>query len=231
HYTEKPLILPHFVAWGDRPPNPQRTFARADFGFAEDDHLYFCPMTLQKLHPDFDAALARILALDPKGRIVLVKDLSGPHRLNRLQARLKQHLGAAYERVAFLPWLDADRFASVIAFSNVILDPFPFGGGTTFYQTCAAGTPFVTLPGTFMRGRVGLGFATLLGMPELAAKDAEDYAQKAVAIACDASHRDALRQKMLAANDILSGDTGISTALAEMLAGLTKPARLQAGAA
>lgn len=231
HYTEKPLILPHFVAWGDRPAAPKKTYTRADFSLNDGEHLYFCPMTLQKLHPDFDLALKAILAGDVKARIVLVKDLGGPHRLSRLQARLTKNLGDAYSRVTFLSWMNADELAAVVGFSNVILDPFPFGGGTTFYQTCAIGTPFVTLPTTYMRGRVGLGFTTLLNMPELVATDADDYAAKAIRIASDAAYRSALRERMLASNDPLYGDTGATKALAEALANLAQPAQMQAGAA
>jgi cell division protein FtsZ len=45
---------------------------RKDLGLPENVRLYGCPQTLFKLHPDFDAVLAKILLQDPKGYIVLI---------------------------------------------------------------------------------------------------------------------------------------------------------------
>ena len=103
-----------------------------------------------------------------------------------------------------MPWItDWNDFASLNRAADVILDPFHFGMGTTAITTCAVGTPFVTKPSQFMRGRVGLFFATLLEVTECAASNTEDYAQKAVAIASDPILRGNIQTKIYANDHLL----------------------------
>jgi predicted O-linked N-acetylglucosamine transferase (SPINDLY family) len=54
-----------------------------------------------------------------------------------------------------------------------------------------------------MRGRVGLFYAKLMDVMECVAKDAEEYAQKAVAIASNSVLREGIQTKILANNRIL----------------------------
>ena len=45
---------------------------RSDFGLTEDTHIYLCPQTLFKFHPDFDEPLAEILRRDRMGQLALI---------------------------------------------------------------------------------------------------------------------------------------------------------------
>ena len=87
--------------------------------------------------------------------------------------------------------------------ADVVLDPFHFGIGSTAIATCSVGTPFVTKPGEFMRGRVGLFYCRIMDLMECVALDTEDYARKAVAIANDRGLRDSLKAKILKNNHAL----------------------------
>ena len=62
HYTERLVRLPRLNVCLARPQRggPPRT--RSHFGLPEDAHVYACPQMLFKFHPDFDAALAGVLA-------------------------------------------------------------------------------------------------------------------------------------------------------------------------
>ncbi|MBN8530417.1 MAG: tetratricopeptide repeat protein [Alphaproteobacteria bacterium] len=223
HYSETLLTIPEFTAWGIRPRLPEPWLDRKHFGISEEDRLYFAPMTLQKLHPDNDAVFKKILERDPKARIVLVKDANNPHWHGLLGNRLAEHLGEALAaRVTFLDWMSHDEFLSALHFADVLLDPLCFGGGTTFYLIAATGTPFITLPTSYMRGRVGMAFANLLGMPEMIARDEENYVAQAIAIASDTAKRQSLREKMLANNAALYGDTGTVASLQALFMGLAK---------
>jgi predicted O-linked N-acetylglucosamine transferase (SPINDLY family) len=148
-------------------------------------------MTLQKLHPDFDIALDRILQLDPSGHIILFEDRSIKEWKLSLVRRFQKTIDPSLQsRIHFLPWIvDGEVFSALLATADVILDSFHFGIGTTTIMTCAVGTPFVTKPGRFLRGRGGLWCCKLLDVEECIAVDTEDYAQKAVLIATNQNVR------------------------------------------
>src|SRR5262249_16872625 len=75
HYTEKLIRLPTLATYYKRPELSEPGRSRRDFQLDEAKHLYVCPQTLFKLHPDFDPLLAEILRRGPPGR---PPPLSGP---------------------------------------------------------------------------------------------------------------------------------------------------------
>jgi predicted O-linked N-acetylglucosamine transferase (SPINDLY family) len=104
----------------------------------------------------------------------------------------------------FLPWIfDYADFISANVAADVVLDPFHFGIGSTIIATFAVGTPIVTKPGEFLRGRAGLVYCNMLGLLECIAEDTEEYARKAVEIASDQRLRETIKTKILANNHVL----------------------------
>ena len=208
HYSEKLVRLPIRPAYFERPHLPAIFKTRKDLGLPEYGRIYTCPMKLQKIHPDFDAAITRILQLDSDGYVVLFEDQTHTNWKALLEKRMQQTLPEKVRnRVLFLPWVhDSADFISLNKASDVVLDPFHFGIGTTAIATYSVGTPVVTLPGEFLRGRIGLQFCKLLEVPECVASDPEDYARKAVAIASDPVLREEIKSKILANNSILFGN-------------------------
>lgn len=80
---------------------------------------------------------------------------------------------------------------------DVLLDPFPFGGGATTYDAIAVGTPIVTLPGEWMRGRVTAGCWRQIGIDSLIATDQEAYFRRAIEIAKNPESRQDLTRQIL----------------------------------
>jgi protein O-GlcNAc transferase len=171
---------------------------RAAFGLPADKCLYFCPQTLFKFHPRFDAMLAGIMERDPDGLVLLLKDRS-EHRTRQLAARLTSALGANAGRIVWMNRMPRDRFYTLLALSDVVLDTPYFSGGNTTIQSLALGLPTVTLASPHVRGRITIGWMKILETPELIARDGEDYADIAVAAGRDKSFQEGLR-KRLAAN-------------------------------
>jgi len=204
HYSEKLVCLPFGMFYFERPVLPATFKSRKELGLPEEGRIYSCPMVLQKIHPDFDEAIARILQLDDDGYVIMFQDRMRTTWMELLEKRFDRTIpDNVRNRVKFLPWVqDNFDFLGIIAASDVILDPFHFGVGSTLIATFAVGTPLVTCPGEFMRGRVGLLHCTLLDILECVATDTEDYVQKAVAIATDQSLRKRIRTKILEKNHI-----------------------------
>ena len=85
---------------------------------------------------------------------------------------------------------------------DIVLDPFPFPGGTTTAECLWMGVPVLTLPGENFLSRQGLGLLMNAGLPEWVATNTDDYVARALAHAGDlerlARLRNGLRQQVLA---------------------------------
>ena len=188
HYSERLVRLPGTTLHYARPRLPARLKPRSAFGLPDDAHLYVCPQSLFKIHPDFDRALVDLLRRDPKGLVVL---LSGRDR--NLDALLRRRLAAAGADVAarfrFLRQMPLPDFLSLVACSDVMLDPLHYSGGNTSLEAFALGTPIVTWPGAFMRGRHTHGFYRLMGLDDCVARDHAHYVDLALDLASQPDRR------------------------------------------
>lgn len=199
HYSERLVALDPGIAMYEKPRLPATFKDRGALGLPTNGALYVCPMMLQKIHPDFDIAVAEILARDPEGHVIFFAHSSAGWE-HPLRARLDRRLDEAKRmRLHFLPWVrNRDDFAAINHHASVVLDPFHFGIGSTAITTFAVGTPVVTWPANFLRGRVGLVYARLLDLPECVAESQQDYPALAVRIAHDPVLRASLSERILA---------------------------------
>ncbi|MBF0294304.1 MAG: glycosyltransferase [Magnetococcales bacterium] len=182
---------------------------RSAYGLPTSGHLYGCPQSLYKLHPEFDAVLAEIVREDPTGHIVLVA-ADNPIWQDALRARWNaRHPGLA-QRVLFLPRMTRTRFIGLMANMDVLLDPIHFGSGNTFYEAMAIGTPVITWPGEFMRCRIVAGGYRQMGMtdPPVANRVAE-YAALALSFAQDKPRRRAFQRELAEKRAALFVDAGM----------------------
>lgn len=202
HYSEKLILLDHLPAYYYRPKLNGPLRSRTELGLPEGRHIYLCPQSLFKFHPDFDALLAEILRNDVNGVIGIVQ-AGHPSWNATLAERFNQSMGQLAKRVVWIPRLKQEDFLHLLASSEVMLDPLHFGGGNTSYEGLGVGTPVVTLPSQFMRGRVTLGCYQQLGIMDCVAKDAQHYVELANRLVRDAEYREDLRQRILAAGDRL----------------------------
>lgn len=202
HYSERLVLLDRPLYYFDQPELPACMKSRAELGLPATGRLYMCPMRLQKLHPDFDAAIHGILRRDMGGFVVLFEDVLLPFGRQLITERLARSIPAdLMSRVLFLPWLtEIGDFMSAVATADVIIDPFHFGIGSTSAVTSAVGAPVVTMTGEFMRGRVGTAYCRMLGVEECIVGDLESYVRVACAVANDAALRADIKYKILKNN-------------------------------
>ena len=171
-YSEKLLRLDGFSTCVAK---PEEIAGLPDKDYSPGQRIV-CPQSLFKYHPDFDAILGGILRSLPDAEIQLI-DGSHPAWSALLQKRLIRSLSDVSDRIQILPRLNREAFAELLRAADVILDTPHFCGGMTTYQALAAGTPVVTLPGDYMRGRLGLGLYRQMQMTDCVAEDAADYVE------------------------------------------------------
>lgn len=202
HYTERLVQLAGPPTYMTRPTVDRQAVTRPS---PSDATLYVCPMMLQKVHPDFDPAIGEILRRDERGRVIFFRD--DRRRWHEpLARRLAAALPDVIDRVHFIEPIPPEQFAGFLSAADVLLDTFHFGAGTTSYIALAAGTPIVTWPSEFMRGRVLLGCLQTLDLDETVARDAEDYVARAVRLGTDRQWQAHVRARIAERADAIFDD-------------------------
>lgn len=208
HYTERLVRLPQIAVYVEPTEPPAEPVSRAALGWSEDTHYYVCPMMLQKLHPDFDGALAGILRRDPQGEVVLFADAARPVWQRQLEERFARTMPDVADRVAFRPFAPQHEFLSILLAADCVLDPFHFSGGVTSYIALALGVPLATLPGDQFRSRMTAGMYWQAGVTDCIARSPEHFVELAVAFGTDPAARAAFRSKIVAAHSALFATRG-----------------------
>lgn len=190
-YTEKLIRFPRASSCYQPVIIPAELGSKSVFGLPEGKTLYGCLQTLFKMHPDFDQILYDIVKNDPDGILVFIEG-TNPDWIRHLKKRWQCTHPLLLERSIFLPSMNLNKFMQLNAHMDVLLEPIHFGGGNTFYEAMAFGTPYVIWPGKFMRGRVMYGMYKQMGMLDVDAvvrapvvDKLEDYAPMAVKLGKD----------------------------------------------
>ena len=205
-YSERLICLSQFPSYYEPPRNLGLMKNRKDLKLPENVRLYGCLQTLFKLHPDFDAILAKILVRDPNGYIVLIGGKGKiKYWLEALKKRWAKNFSVLNERVLFTKNLSLLEFISLCNCMNVLLDPLYFGGGNTILEAMTVGTPTVTLPDTYLRTNVAKAVYKQMKISEPPiAQSSKEYIDLAIKLAQDSKENYSLRKKLkIAANKYL----------------------------
>lgn len=208
HYSEQLVRLSRLNVCLARPRRHGARRSREHFQLPERAHVYACPQMLFKFHPAFDEALAGILKRDPDA-IVVTLDAKYPEWKQLLSERWQRQMPDMAERIRFLPKMPRSDFLELLAVSDVMLDPFPFGGGHTSYEALSLGLPVVTLPGDLLRGRLAYAMYQQMGYTDLVAANTDDYVRLAVQLATDAAFHSSVRKAIEDSCDVLFEDRKI----------------------
>lgn len=208
HYQEQLVLLPH-LGTNYRRPERATAISRSELGLPENHPVYLAPHGPVKLQSTFDDLLAGIARLDPQSRFVMFEG-SAPALTARLRRRMQlcfDEQGLDLERhMIWLPHVPVERFRSVLAAGDVLLDSPGFSGGNTSLDAIAQGLPLVTLPGASMRSRQSAAMLNICGAGELVATTPQDYIDRALHVATDSAYAAKLRQRLLDAGAALFND-------------------------
>ena len=233
HYTERLVALPNLGVC-TQPLQPE--VVAPDFAslhLPTDQPLLLCPGTPFKYTPQGDAALAAIAArlqARGSGRLVFFRS-HRPAMSAQVEQRMRKSFakaGVDYDRtVAWVPTLNRGRFFGLMQRSTAMLDTIGFSGFNTALQALEAGLPVVAFEGEFMRGRLASGPLRHLGLDELVATTAEQYADIALRLVEDANWHAHLEREIAQRRHALFFDQAPVRALEDALfdaAGVARPA-------
>ena len=216
HYAECLVRLPGAPTYYDRPELPKNLKTRAEIGLPQNRSLYFCAQTLFKIHPEMDNWLGEILRLDPEGYLLVPAGFT-PGLSDRLKARFERSIPDVVDRVQFLPAMSHMDFMNVLSISDVSLDTRPFGGGNTSWQAIGAGTPMLTWPGRFLRGRYTAALYQLMDIQEPVVDSGEEYVSRAVRFAKDCDFQRHVLERIAERSESIFCDMCHVNALSEFI--------------
>lgn len=178
HYREQLVCLPGLGACPTLPTTPPKAV-----GSGASEPVLLCTQNLSKLTPEFDQAVCQILQ-GSNARLQLMDRIPvlSERYLQRLIPQL-QALGIAENRVVLVPARDYTQFLELIAQADLVVDSPWFSGGATSLDCLAVGTPVLSWQAPYARGRQTAAMLGILGLAqELVARDAADFAERALAL-------------------------------------------------
>lgn len=183
-------------------------------------HITFgCFNNTAKLNEEVLDVWARILSAVPDSRLILKwRTFNDDHLREQVTGAFVERGIAAHRIELRGPSFHADLLKEY-ADIDIALDPFPFTGGLTSCEALWMGIPIVTWPQSRVVSRQTFAILSAIGLPELAAQDAEDYVRIAAGLACNQEQlrglRGTLREKMQ--QSPLCDVTGFTRTLEEAL--------------
>lgn len=195
---EKLLHLPSRLVWG---PGEGQPPVAATPCLAGRPFTFGSFNSLRKMNAPLLDCWAGILRAVPGSRLrmghvdsaLFEKDFR-----DRLQAA-----GVDANRLEILPTMAMDAYLAAHDGIDLLLDSFPYNGGTTTALGLWQGVPVLTLAGRYGSHRLGASLLLQLGLEELVAPSVDEYVARAVALAGEPeklqSWRTSLRERIKAA--------------------------------
>ena len=154
-----------------------------------------------KMNDPVVACWARILNKIPDSRLYLnSRNLLDQAYRKSIIARYAAH-GIAENRLVLEA--TSGRAAALASYNqiDIALDPFPYPGGTSSYESLWMGVPIITMRGSNYLSHLGESIMQHAGLADWIAVDEDDYVAKAIYHAADLPHlatlRAGLRQQVL----------------------------------
>jgi protein O-GlcNAc transferase len=196
HFSEKIWHLPDTRLCFTPPQNAPDV---APPPFVRHGHITFgCYQNLAKLSDGVLAAWGKILAELPDARLRLqARPLGYPQEREYLSQRCAKH-GIDFARIDIHGESTRENYLASHAEVDMILDTFPFPGGTTTCEALWMGVPTVTVAGDRMLARQGASLLSAAGLNDWIAGDQDDYIARAIARAGDRDGLSRLRKRLRA---------------------------------
>ena len=197
-YTERVMRLPSFQANDRRRTASATKPSRAELGLPEGALVYCCFNNTYKLTPSqFDAWMHILQQVE--GSVLWLLGDTPSTQLN-LQSRAEA-AGVHTERLVFADRAPYADYLARYPCADLFLDTFPFNAGTTASDALWMGLPLLTYSGQSFASRMAGSLLHAVGLPELVARDIDDYTAMAVALGKDRQRLGELRDRLKANRD------------------------------
>jgi predicted O-linked N-acetylglucosamine transferase (SPINDLY family) len=172
HYSEKLILLDSLCTSYNNPIlkyNINLFKKRYEFGFTDEVIIYFCAQSLFKFNPLFDDYIIDILQKNQKSILIILNNDSKTQVLKRYNNK------NITNRIHIFPMMQHFLYMNLIYISDIILDPYPFGGCNSSLEAFSMNKVVVTHESDMINGRFTSGFYKKMGLNNLICKTKKDY--------------------------------------------------------
>lgn len=199
HYSEKLYLMNSLSTYYYQPikmllPHNYVFKSRKDFGLDDRMIVYCCIQSSFKISEEFEKMMNGILKSNPNARILM--STNKPF-CNSQVKRLHNLMGESdYKKLLFYPALNISSYINILKLSDVMLDPYPFGGCNTSLEAFDMNIPVVTMPTKYLNGRFTFGMYKKMGFIDMVADSAENYVKIAIKAGTDVRWREMIKEKI-----------------------------------
>ena len=147
-------------------------------------NIYLCGQSLFKYNQEYlKKGILPILENDPKSLIIFINTLSNAHKgfTDDFNIMLNNIFVSKYkERILLLPKLTHVDYCSLLKFSNVVLDSYPYGGGITSFETICMDNAMVYMNDTNLKGRLTHTLFNTMHVTNGSCKNYKTFVEKAI---------------------------------------------------
>ena len=187
HYAEKPMVLPSSFWCYDPMGSGDGTLADKPPAEGNGFVTFACVGNIAKISTEVMGWWVRILDAVPGSRLAIRSiNFEDPNAKAAMIQRMTDH-GFDMTRVDMLDAQGGVDYFNSYNEIDIILDTYPFNGGTTTCFATYMGVPVITRAGDSLISRMGLSAMANLGFEEWVAHTDEAYVEKAIAAAKDAA--------------------------------------------
>tara|TARA_B100001250_G_C19637312_1_gene716603 strand:+ start:1 stop:864 length:864 start_codon:yes stop_codon:yes gene_type:complete len=210
HFSERTIRLSRLPVHYIKPTFKDINFNRSEYNIPEGTFLIGLPHTPFKYHPDFDLILDKILVEIPNSMFLCAEGLN-EFDIEELKERWKSSTKLILKRTIFHPRVKLNHFLNILKGVDIILCPFYFGMGNTYYQAMSVGTPVVSYKQDIFRTRHPFAGYRQMGItnPPIA-NTPEEYISICKKLAFDDEYRENIGNQILSkSKDYLFNDKKI----------------------
>ncbi|MGL5061013.1 MAG: tetratricopeptide repeat protein, partial [Microcoleus sp.] len=198
HYLEKLVRLPACsVAIGElQSISVNRESIRNALGIGLEQMAYLCVAPGRKTNPEMVEAQVKILKQVPDS-ILIRKGQGDPDIIHSTYRQECEIQGVDFARIKFIGQTRTEEEHRAIYYvADVLLDSYPYNGGTHNLEALWANLPVVTRSGDQYLSRMGYAFLKSANLDVGAAWSWEEYTQWGVKFGRDANFRNAVKEHL-----------------------------------
>lgn len=203
HYSERLILLDSLCTTYINPLaryNLLNFKNRYTYGFTDEVTIFFCAQSLFKFNPEFDDFIINILDKNPNYILLLLDNNSKEKVIKRFNNK------NITSRIHIFPNMSHESYLNLIKISDIILDPYPFGGCNSSLEAFALNKVVVTCASQMINGRFTCGFYKKMGLDNMITENKETYVNLALKLANDILYRKQIENQIKHKNNLLFND-------------------------
>jgi protein O-GlcNAc transferase len=193
-WSEKVVCLPDtYFLYDFRTIPDARVSSRAEYGLPDNSPVLCAFHKPEKIEPETFSLWMKILRAHQSAVLWLLGEGS---KVAANLRRAADGAGIAPERLIFCAREEHERYLTRLRLADLFVDAIHHNAIVTACDCLAVGLPVLTLHGSTCTSLSAESLARAAGLPELVARDRDDYVRKAVELLRNRANLDGLRAKL-----------------------------------